>query len=951
MKKKVFYIFIFFIALTSYSQVKIENKNIVNQKIIYLTSSNSSNEEAIALFSREYKLKKENSFKALYSNQDKAGITHEKFQQYYKNLKVEFGTVITHSKNGVVSMVNGELYDVSGISLTPQITKSAGFQLALQSVNATTYLWEKEADAKLMTYKKPEGELLIFPNINNSNVHLVYKYDIYATNPISRQEVYVDANSGTILFSNSIIKHADKLESNDKSIKKAKELESVLLQGTADTKYSGTRNIETNSSELGGYVLNDITRGGGIYTYNSERTNTYPSTNFVDNDNNWTSAEHNNSNKDNAALDAHWGSEMTYDFWKNVFNRNSYDNNNAPIRSYVHYDNNPADGVGYGNAFWNGSVMTYGDGSLYPLTSIDVCGHEIGHAVCTYTANLVYQNESGAMNEGFSDIWGACIEHYGRTGSLQNPIPNSVWLIGEDISSSGLRSMSNPNSKGDPDTYLGTNWYSGTADSGGVHTNSGVLNHWFYIVTAGKSGTNNAPSPSTYSVTGIGMQKAAEIAYLAERDYLTPNATYQDARNATIAVASSLYCANSPETIAVTNAWYAVNVGAVYFAAADDIALESIGEVNTISCSSSSLTRNLILKNQGLNTINSATISYVLDGGSAVNLTYNGNIAPCEEATYPLTVNSLTRGAHILQVTTTIVNDGRPENNTKTITLLVNDAGTVGVVNPFTNSSEALISYKQNENGALWVRGTRTGAITTAGNTVYTTNSTANYPDNTKAYLVSQCYDLSNATNAQISFKMQYELENNWDVVYVEYSTNYGANWNVLGTKTANWYNSDRTNASSGASDDCQNCPGAQWTGVLAAYKTATTYTYPLSSLNAPSNVIFRIVFHSDPGVNNLGVTIDDFVISGVLANESFNQDLIGIYPNPSTGIYTLSLGNVAPISIAVYDISGKIILSKIDVLVKDSKTTIDLSDASKGIYFISINSNNGIISKRIVKE
>ena len=381
------------------------------------------------------------------------------------------------------------------------------------------------------------------------------------------------------------------------------------------------------------------------------------------------------------------------------------------------------------------------------------------------------------------------------------------------------------------------------------------------------------------------------------------------------------------------------------------MSLEAIEEVTNLNCSSTTLTRNLTLKNQGLNTINSVSISYVLDGGSPVNETFNGTITPCGEVNYPLTINGLTRGAHTLQVTTTIVNDGRPENNVKAVTLLINDAGLVNEVNTFTNPSDQLISYKQNATGSLWVRGTRAGAINTAGNTVYTTNVFGNYPDNTKAYLVSQCYNLSNASNPQISFKMQYELENNWDVVYVEYSTNYGANWSVLGTKTANWYNSDRTNASSETADDCQNCPGAQWTGTLAAYKNATTYTYPLTALVGSPSVIFRIVFHSDPGVNNLGVTIDDFVISGVLANEGFNQDAIGIYPNPSTGIYTVSLGNVEPISITVYDISGKVIVAKKDILVNENKTIVDLTATAKGIYFITINSNNGIISKRIVKE
>ena len=159
--------------------------------------------------------------------------------------------------------------------------------------------------------------------------------------------------------------------------------------------------------------------------------------------------------------------------------------------------------------------MTYGDGNTFDiLTAADVCGHEIGHAVCTFTADLAYQNQSGGMNEGYSDIWGACVEHFGRTGSIDGAIDPNVWLIGEDLNSPPLRSMSDPNSRNDPDTYLGDNWVS-TGDEGtcvpdattndycGVHTNSGVLNHWFYILTEGAADTNNAPTPDTYDVAAV----------------------------------------------------------------------------------------------------------------------------------------------------------------------------------------------------------------------------------------------------------------------------------------------------------------------------------------------------------------------------------------------------------------------------------------------------------------
>ena len=913
-----------------------------HQIALKINSININPEAAIALFSKSYKLNENYSYTKVYATVDERGITHEKFQQHFKNLKVEFGTVITHKNNEGVYFVNGELYNANELNLTPTLTKQEAFNKALQNINALKYMWEDSEQSNIMDYKKPEGELVVFPITASNQTHLAFKYDIYSINPVARQEVYVDAHSGKILFSNPIIKHADKINAG-KDVKKPFSKSSSInfpIQGTAATRYSGSREIETTL--LGtNYILQDNTRGNGIKTFNCQKGTVYQDVNFIDTDNIWSAAEYNNANKDNGALDAHWGAEKTYDFWNLLFNRNSYDDNGAAIKSYVHFDLN------YNNAFWNGSAMTYGDGSGSSdiLTSIDVCAHEIGHAICTYTAGLVYQNQSGAMNEGFSDIWGACIEHYGRTGGLNASIPSSTWLIGEDLGNA-FRSMSNPNSKGDPDTYLGTFWYSGTADSGGVHTNSGVLNHWFYILTAGASGTNNAPTPDTYNVAGIGMQKAAEIAYLAERDYLTPNSTYADARNATIEAATTIYCANSPEVIAITNAWYAVNVGEQYVAVTNDVALKTISGVSTISCGTN-LNLTLNLKNQGLEAITSISISYTIDGGTATNLTWNGNLDPCNETTFPISVSGLSRGTHVMNVTSTITNDGRPENNTKEILILVNDAGLVGTVNTFTTDSDALITYNENETSSIWVRGVKGfGPMSTGGNTVYTTNLTSTYLDKKKAYIVSQCYNLSTVSSPQISFAMKFDLEQDWDIIYVEYTTNMGQNWSVLGQQAPNWYNSNRTPQTTGT--DCNNCVGAQWTGTDTTLKT---YSYPLTSLAGQTNVIFRIVFQSDEAVNQKGVNIDDFVISGVLANEDFRLNTIAIYPNPSNGIFNINLGEINPTLIEVYDVSGKIILSKKDIKSSNFETSIDLTSAAQGIYFVKIEADNQQIVKRIIKQ
>ncbi|MCL4106323.1 UNVERIFIED_CONTAM: hypothetical protein GTU68_003484 [Idotea baltica] len=295
------------------------------------------------------------------------------------------------------------------------------------------------------------------------------------------------------------------------------------------------------------FRLQEAGRGNGIRTFNLQNgTNYGNAVDFTDNDNVWNNV---NANLDQYATDAHWGAEKTYDFFWNNFSRNSIDGNGFQLVSYIHYDNN------YVNAFWDGQRMTYGDGngSFTPLTALDVAGHEIAHGLTTFSANLVYQNESGALNESFSDIFGNAIENEARPTQWS-------WAIGEDMTNNGIRNMQNPGNFGDPDTYLGTNYYIGAADNGGVHTNSGVQNKWYYIMVAAQ-----------------GFTKSSAIAFRNLTVYLTPNSDHDDARFYAIQAATDLYGPCGPEVIATTNAWYAVGVGPEFtfsitadFAAATD---------------------------------------------------------------------------------------------------------------------------------------------------------------------------------------------------------------------------------------------------------------------------------------------------------------------------------------------------------------------------------------------
>tara|TARA_B100000809_G_scaffold266332_1_gene328553 strand:- start:9452 stop:13222 length:3771 start_codon:yes stop_codon:yes gene_type:complete len=583
--------------------------------------------------------------------QDKLGYTHQKNQQYYKNIKVEFGTLTIHSKSGVIESISSEFYKIEDLNTSPNITNNQAFNRAISHTGASAYLWEDEAASNELGYSKPEGELVILPLFEGetTTMKLAYKFDIYTIVPMGGGDLYIDAQNGQALFFNNKVKHLDNFGHDGSAFHKNEEVPATkviveefeaVASGTAATRYSGSRTIETSLSG-GNYILSDA--GRKVYTRNANNLAPQGSSlpyitnysQFTDANNNWTAAEFDNSNKDNAALDAHWGAMMTYDYWSSVHGRDSYDGNGAQLRSYVHVDNN------YDNAFWFLNVMSYGDGSsngnegngyFDALTSLDVAAHEIGHAVTEFTANLAYQRESGGLNEGYSDIWGAAVEHFAKgNGNDANP-DASIWLIGDEIDrrsgSAALRSMSNPTLLGQPDTYGGANWQNpncGTPtqsnDYCGVHTNSGVLNYWFYLSVAGGSGTNDIGN--AFSVSGIGMTKAAKISYRAINTYLSANSTYADARAAMIQSAQDLYGADGAEEQGVTNAWHAVGVGDAY------------GGGNPTTCYSGDISLSITfdnypeetawtLKNSSGTTVASASYSTANPDGSTVNETFTG---------------------------------------------------------------------------------------------------------------------------------------------------------------------------------------------------------------------------------------------------------------------------------------------------------------------------------------
>ena len=310
---------------------------------------------------------------------------------------------------------------------------------------------------------------------------------------------------------------------------------------------------------------------------------------------------------------------------------------------------------------------------------------------------------------------------------------------------------------------------------------------------------------------------------------------------------------------------------------ANDVKLESIDNPGSNAIACGDIVPEITVRNFGLNTINSIDVTYVVDGGAPNNFTWNGTLASQATTVITLPMLSLGSGQHTLDVTTTITGDAFPNNNDLTKEFYINSQGVVLVENQFETPADDLIALNEGGGTPLWERGVPTGALlntASSGTQVYGTNLDGNHPDATKSYLVSECFDLTSVGNPVLKFDMAFDLELNWDITYVEYTLDEGQTWNILGTINSLplWYNSDRVNGDGGA-NDCQNCPGSQWTGTDATMKE---YGYDFTAnaalgetdLTGESNVIFRIVFHSDASVNQEGVIIDDFIIDGQFVDD-----------------------------------------------------------------------------------
>ncbi len=454
------------------------------------------------------------------------GRSHERLNQYHEGVRVFGGQLVWQKEGGLILSVTGSLYDGIDAGTRPSLSADAAAQKAVAGAPSARVVGPIE--------------LVILPLADR----YVLAYYLHLRGPDRLDAVFIDAESGA-----TVLKYDDQRS------------QSVVGLGV------GTWSDEKKMSVQAAAGTNravDVLRPFGIRTYDvgfdfeawffyEAETDNYLAT---DSDNEW---------RDGAVVDAHAYSGYTYDYYFKRHGRNGLDDSGLSAINYVHF---LPQSEGYNNAFYDtvDVSMNYGDGDgetfSFFSSSLEVVAHELTHGVTDFTSGLIYLNESGALNEAFSDIMGTGVEWYFESPGRGRR--RADWVGAEDLFINFgpfIRSYENPGAAGDPDHYsirclppVCTEDY----DNGGVHINSGIINQAFYLMVQG--GTNRT---SRITVQGIGTaqrDRIEKIFYRAFAFYLVPSSNFHDAREATLRAAGELYGAGSVERTTVQQGWDAVGV-------------------------------------------------------------------------------------------------------------------------------------------------------------------------------------------------------------------------------------------------------------------------------------------------------------------------------------------------------------------------------------------------------
>lgn len=483
----------------------------------------------------------EGEFHLKSATRDDLGFSHVKLSQVHLGIPVFASEILVHYSPHNEIIVNGRYQPSPKLTdIDPDVELDAAIQVAMADLGTKAHVRElTEAEQELLQYAAPESELIIFQTQGYVKQQKLTWHLTIRPNLLHRWEYFIDAESGEILDEFDHTCTIGPVTGSGQDLNGQSQTLRAYDYGNSQFTLINT---QTSMYKFPNDPNHNPDGGDGVIATLDFQNNNTDNPNFVEvtsnNINSWTAV----------GVSAHNNAAVVYNYYETTFNRQSYDGNGADLLSFVNVADE--DGGGFDNAFWNGTAMFYGNGrqAFTPLAgALDVAAHEITHGVVQETANLVYQNESGALNESFADVFGVLVDR-DDFGLGEDIIPNT------QIFPTGLlRDVSNPNN-GFPagSNPLQTNGYqpahvndqfTGSQDNGGVHINSGIPNKAFHNLA-----------------TSTSKADAEQIYYRALSTYLTRSSKFIDCRIAVIQAASDRHGPNSSQVTAARAAFDAVGI-------------------------------------------------------------------------------------------------------------------------------------------------------------------------------------------------------------------------------------------------------------------------------------------------------------------------------------------------------------------------------------------------------
>jgi hypothetical protein len=557
----------------------------------------------------------------------KDSLVIRRYTQCFRGIRVANGSLATLSAKGQVVGMTLEFFPVNeNLPITPLVAESAARERALQHVGARKYVWEgyTGTDSRFLP---PRGRLeIVRSSLDSTKMELCYAFPIYSLEPTAIREVMVSALQGQVMRSDyqgplSCFEERSGVETAppeksmiDSSVVPAVDAGRPLAQvtGNGNTRYSGfhsdvlTDNASGNPEKPFRLVASPGVNNPVITLDYGERPDNIPGSDnqavdFQDNDNNWieyADQGYYDANNTLSGFDVHFNMQQISEYWMQRHGRLSWNNQGGQMKSYVNVKmmlnaTTEASPNAYFNPvtecmyFSRNQLSPTNSDSYKPLVTLDICAHELGHAVCRSmvagapgtSGGLRSQGESGALDEGLSDIWGACMDQYANEKFPPSVMqPKNVWKQGAEVKNGVLtarnaRSLESPKTSEKPDTYRSAIYWKNTEDvseendRGGIHTNCTVLGKWFNLITVGGSGTNDRGVEYDIApANAFGFLKSETVVYAME-GLLPYDASFEVAQEASVIAIEALnvqspFDYTEDDVRNVKQAWTAVGVEA-----------------------------------------------------------------------------------------------------------------------------------------------------------------------------------------------------------------------------------------------------------------------------------------------------------------------------------------------------------------------------------------------------